>query len=62
MPKYSEEFKIKVVNAYLSKEGGTKFLAKKYNVARCCIRQWVAQYKATGKIKIPRSLGAGEVS
>ena len=53
MPKYSEEFKIKVVNAYLSNEGGTKFLAKKYNVARSCIRQWAAQCKATGKITQP---------
>ena len=60
MPKYSEEFKIKVVNAYLSNEGGTAFLAKKYNVGRCCIRQWVAQYKATGKITQPTRHFSGE--
>ena len=60
MPKYSEEFKIKVVNAYLSNEGGTKFLAKKYNVARSCIRQWAAQYKATGKITQPTRHFSGE--
>ena len=60
MPKYSEEFKIKVVNAYLSNEGGTSFLAKKYNVARGCIRQWAAQYKATGKIIQPTRHFSGE--
>ena len=60
MSKYSNEFKIKVVNAYLSKEGGTEFLAKKYNVARSCIRQWAAQCKATGKITQPTRHFSGE--
>ena len=60
MSKYSDEFKIKVVNAYLSNEGGTGFLAKKYNVSRGCIRQWSAQYKATGKITQPTRNFSGE--
>ena len=60
MSKYSDEFKIKVVNAYLSNEGGTEFLAKKYNVSRGCIRQWSAQYKATGKITQPTRNFSGE--
>ena len=46
MSKYSNEFKIKVVNAYLLGEGGAGTIANKYNVARTCVRQWEAQYKA----------------
>ena len=60
MPKYSDEFKICVVKAYLAGDGGTEFLAKKYNVARSCIRQWVAQYEATGKITKPTRHFSGE--
>ena len=60
MPKYSDEFKISVVKAYLAGDGGTEFLAKKYNVARSCIRQWVAQYEATGKITKPTRHFSGE--
>ena len=60
MSKYSEEFKISVVNAYLSNEGGTKTVAKKYHVARTCVRQWVAQYKNTGKITKPTRHFSGE--
>ncbi|MBQ5908280.1 MAG: transposase [Treponema sp.] len=38
MSKYSNEFKIKVVNAYLSGEGGAGTIANKYNVARICVQ------------------------
>ncbi|MBQ7160038.1 MAG: transposase [Treponema sp.] len=60
MSKYSNEIKQKIVNAYLSNEGGTRFLAKKYNVARTCIRQWVAQYKGMGKFTEPTRHFSGE--
>ena len=49
MSKYSNEFKIQVVNAYLLGEGGAGTIANKYNVARTCVQQWVAQYKLGGK-------------
>ena len=49
MSKYSNEFKIKVVNAYLLGEGGAGTIANKYKVARTCVQQWVAQYKLGGK-------------
>ena len=46
MSKYSNEFKLKVVNAYLLGEGGAWTIANKYKVARTGVQQWVAQYKA----------------
>ena len=47
MAKYSTEFKIKVVRAYLNNEGGYKFLAKKYGVSdKSTIRNWVKSYNS----------------
>ena len=46
MSKYSNEFKLKVVNAYLFGEGGAWTIANKYKVARTGVQQWVVQYKA----------------
>ncbi|MCH4381195.1 hypothetical protein [Staphylococcus haemolyticus] len=43
--KPSFEFKVKVVNEYLNKAGGYKFLGKKHNVNRSLIQTWVGQYK-----------------
>lgn len=53
MSKYSEEYKLRVVKAYISGEGGTETVAKKYKVARTCLQQWVAQYKLTGSFTKP---------
>ena len=53
MSKYSEEYKLRVVKAYISGEGGTETVAKKYKVARTCLKQWVAQYKLTGSFTKP---------
>src|SRR5574344_416381 len=53
MSKYSEEYKLRVVKAYISGEGGTEIVAKKYKVARTCLQQWVAQYKLTGSFTKP---------
>ena len=41
MSKYSEEYKLRVVKAYISGEGGTERVAKKYKVARTILKQWV---------------------
>ena len=60
MSKYSNEFKIKVVKAYLAGEGGTGTIANKYNVARTCVQQWVAQYKLGGKFIEPTRHFSGE--
>ena len=49
MAKYSTEFKMKVVNAYLNNEGGYKFLAKKYGISNeIIVRRWVNTFKSQG--------------
>jgi transposase len=60
MSKYSEEYKLKVVKAYISGEGGTVTVAKKYKVARTCLQQWVAQYELTGSFTKPTRHFSGE--
>ena len=60
MSKYSEDYKLRVVKAYLSGEGGTERVAKKYKVARTCLQQWVAQYELTGSFTKPTRHFSGE--
>ena len=60
MSKYSEEYKLRVVKAYISGEGGTETVAKKYKVARTCLQQWVAQYELTGSFTKPTRHFSGE--
>jgi len=60
MSKYSEEYKLKVVKAYLSGEGGAGTVAEKYKVARTCVKQWVAQYKLSGSFTKPTRHFSGE--
>lgn len=50
MAKYSYEFKLQVVQAYLDGEGGYRYLSKKYGVpSKRDIEKWVFAYKAFGK-------------
>ena len=60
MSKYSKEFKLKVVNAYLLGKGGAGAIANKYKVARTCVQQWVAQYELTGSFTKPTRHFSGE--
>ena len=60
MSKYSNEFKLKVVNAYLLGKGGAGAIANKYKVARTCVQQWVAQYELTGSFTKPTRHFSGE--
>ena len=60
MSKYSEEFKLRVVRAYLTGQGGTDTLAKKYKVPKSCIQQWVAQYKINGFFTKPTRHFSGD--
>ena len=60
MSKYSDEYKLLVVKAYLAGEGGAGLIAKKYKVARTCLRQWVAQYKLSGSFSKPTRHFSGE--
>ena len=49
MAKYSFEFKKEVVEAYLRGDGGSDYIARKYNLPRAkTVLEWVAYYKAHG--------------
>lgn len=56
MAKYSFEFKMEVVQAYLNAEGGYRYLASKYNIpATRTIEDWVHVYREFGKAGLKRS-------
>ena len=56
MAKYSFEFKMEVVQAYLNAEGGYRYLASKYNIsAKSRIEEWVHVYREFGKEGLMRS-------
>lgn len=49
MAKYSFEFKMKVVQEYLSGDGGVSFLSKKYDIPSTRdLRKWIAAYNEFG--------------
>ena len=55
MAKYSEEFKIKLVNEYLYGNLGYNSLSKKYNMPSSTpLKNWVNAYKAQGKKGLKR--------
>ena len=56
MAKYSFEFKMEVVQAYLNAEGGYRYLASKYNIpAKRRIEEWVHAYRKFGEEGLMRS-------
>ena len=56
MAKYSYEFKLQIVQAYLNGEGGYGHLAKKYNLpSQRPIEYWVHAYNTLGKDGLVRS-------
>jgi len=56
MSKYSYEFKMKAVQAYLNDEGSYEYLSKKYNLSdKHPLRIWVSSYKEFGKEDLMRS-------
>ena len=49
MPKYTKEFKIKLVMEYLTGEsGGYENVAKKYDIPYSTMRNWIDKYKTGG--------------
>ena len=48
MKKYDEQFKLKVVQQYLSGAAGSNTLAKQYEVGRSLIKRWARLYRAHG--------------
>ena len=49
MPKYTKEFKIKLVMEYLSGEsGGSPMVAKKYGIPESSLQNWIIKYQSGG--------------
>ena len=49
MPKYTKEFKIKLVMEYLSGEsGGSPMVAKKYDIPEGTLQNWIIKYQSGG--------------
>lgn len=48
MSKYSKDFKLEVINHYLSGQGGFTATAKRYGVKFTYVRKWVHAYSAHG--------------
>lgn len=49
MAKYSEEFKLQVVQDYLNSSMGYSLITKKYGLSnKSLVRQWVRSYKEFG--------------
>ena len=47
---YDMEFKNKILNEYLSGKGGSKYLAKKYNISHSTIDTWITIYRRQGNL------------
>jgi transposase-like protein len=57
MPKYTKEFKIKLVLEYLSGEsGGYESVAKKHNIPWNTLRGWIIKYKSKGFDSLSKKL------
>ena len=57
MPKYTKEFKIKLVIKYLSGEtGGREKVAKKYDIPDATLKNWVDKYKTGGFDNLTKKL------
>ena len=57
MPKYTKEFKIKLVKEYLSgNSGGREMVAKKYDIPYSTMRNWINKYKSGGFDNLSKKL------
>ena len=57
MPKYTKEFKIKLILEYLSGEiGGARKVADKYNIPKSTLELWINQYKFGGFDNLTKKL------
>jgi transposase len=55
--KYSEEFKLNIVNEYYEGSLGVRLLARKYNLpSKNYITNWIKELKSKGLIPIERSV------
>lgn len=60
MSKYSEEFKLKIVQEHISTGIGTRKLQEKYGPDKTQIKEWIHQYKRFGHFIKPRGSFSGE--
>ncbi|MDU2829447.1 helix-turn-helix domain-containing protein [Anaerococcus jeddahensis] len=57
MPKYTKEFKIKLVKEYLSgKSGGQPALAHRYNIPESTLENWIRKYQSGGFENLSKKL------
>jgi transposase len=57
MAKYTEQFKLSVIEAYESGQSGFRDVAQQHDVDEATVRQWVAAYRAHGVTGIKRKYG-----
>ena len=55
MSKYSKEFKLEVIQHYLSGKGGFKAVGDRYGVKHTYIQKWVHAYKAHGQKSLTKT-------
>jgi Transposase and inactivated derivatives len=48
MSKYTEEFKLEVINYYLSGHGGQKLTARRFDISIINVRTWLSAYERNG--------------
>lgn len=48
MSKYNEQFKLQMVQDYISGEGRAKLLGRKYEAPEEKVRSWVSKYRSHG--------------
>ena len=57
MPKYTKEFKIKLVMEYLSgQSGGRLKVAKKYDIPESTLQKWIIKYQSGGFDNLSKKL------
>ena len=61
MNAYSPDLRIRVIKAYLNKEGTQEEIGKRFSVSRNTVYNWVKAYKKTGKTK-PKKYKSGRKS
>jgi transposase len=52
MSKYSTQFKLSVVEDYLSGTGGFTAIGRRYGIDRALLRKWVAAYQIYSTIHV----------
>ena len=59
---HSYDLKIKIVDEYFNIGGSSYSLAKKYNISRSSIKNWIEEYRKTGSISKEENRGKSKNS